>query len=391
MSLPQGLTLPSSLNAGVNLVCKLHKSIYGLKQSSRQWYNKLSDALLQEGFKQSQADYTLFTRGFDDTFIALLVYVDDIIITGPNISILHQLQESLHLKFILKALRDLKYFPGFEIARAEEGLFLCQRKYTLQLLEDSGFMGSKPSKTPMDPKLKLDNEHGEALDNPSHYRQLVGKLLYLTLSRPDITYAVNSLSQFMANPRTTHLQAVNHLLRYIKGNPGQGLLYSKSSSLHLCGFSDSDWASCPVTRRSTTGFCIFLGDCLISWRTKKQPTISKSSAEAEYRAIATTTSEITWLQYLLHDFDIPQPHPAFIYCDNHSAIHIANNPTFHERTKHIELDCHFIRDKINNNTVRLISISSALQLADAFTKPLTSPIMGTHISKMSVYDIHSPS
>ena len=194
----------------------------------------------------------------------------------------------------------------------------------------------------MDPRLKLDDEQGELLINPSQYRQLIGRLLYLTLTRPDITFAVNCLSQFMSTPRTTHLQAVHHLIRYIKGSPGQGLLYTSSSTLHLRGFSDSDWASCPTTRRSTTGFCIFLGDSLISWRTKKQPTISKSSAEAECRALAATTSELTWLRYLLCDFQFPQSSPSFIYCDNQSAIHIANNPTFRERTKHIELDCHFI-------------------------------------------------
>lgn len=180
------------------------------------------------------------------------------------------------------------------------------------MLEDTGYAGSKPSKTPMDPKLKLDNESGELIENPSHYRQLIGRLLYLTLSRPDITFAVHCLSQFMAAHRIPHLQAIHHLLRYIKGNPGQGLLYSASSSLQLRGFSDSDWASFPTTRRSTTGFCIFLGDCLISWRSKKQPTISKSSFEAEYRALASTANKLTRLKYLLKDFHIPQPSPSFI-------------------------------------------------------------------------------
>ncbi|XP_060962333.1 uncharacterized mitochondrial protein AtMg00240-like [Cannabis sativa] len=147
----------------------------------------------------------------------------------------------------------------------------------------------------MNPRLRLDDEQGEPLDDPSPYRQLNGRLLYLTLSRPDITYAVNNLSQFMAKPRTPHLQAVHHLIRYLKGSPGQGLLYTTTSALNLRAFSDSDWASCPTTRRSTTNFCVFLGDCLISWRTKKQPTISKSSAEAEYRALPATGSELTWL------------------------------------------------------------------------------------------------
>uniref|UniRef100_A0A803NP85 Reverse transcriptase Ty1/copia-type domain-containing protein n=1 Tax=Cannabis sativa TaxID=3483 RepID=A0A803NP85_CANSA len=217
-------------------------------QEAVQFEQWLSDALLDEGFKQSQADYTLFTKGAKDTFIALLVYVDDIIITGPNLSLLHQLQDSLHKKFKLKTLGHLKYFLSFEVARAKQGLFISQRKYTLQLLEDTRYVGSKPTKTPMDPKIRLDNEI--------------------------------------------------------------------ASALTLRGFSDSDWASCPVTRRSTTGYCVFLGDSLISCKTKKQPTISKSSAEAECRALAATTSEVTWLQYLLNDFQIPQPHPAFNYCDN---------------------------------------------------------------------------
>ncbi|XP_062114694.1 uncharacterized mitochondrial protein AtMg00810-like [Humulus lupulus] len=390
MTIPQGLTLPPSICADTTMVCRLHKSIYGLKKSSRKWYQKLSDALIHEGFTQSQANYTLFTKGSNNTFIALLVYVDDIIITGPNLPLLHQLQDSLHTHFKLKALGPLKYILGFEIAQAQEGLFLSQRKYILQLLDDTGYTGSKPAKTPMDPRIKLDDEQGTLLEDPSSYQQLIGRLLYLTLSRPDITYAVNNLSQFMSHPRTPHLQVVHHLLRYLKGSPGQGLLYSAKSSLHLRGFSYSDWASCPITRRSTTGFCIFLGDCLISWRTKKQPTISKSSAEAEYRALAATSSEITWLQYLLADFHIPQDTPAFIYCDNQFAIHIANNPTFHERTKHIELDCHFIRDKIKQSTIHLILVNSTLQLADAFTKPLPSTTLTSHIAKISVYDIYSP-
>ncbi|KAM6555738.1 hypothetical protein CsatB_002757 [Cannabis sativa] len=390
MALPPGFTPPNSEDNS-NLVCQLHKSIYGLKQSSRQWYKKLSDALLSAGFSQSQADYTLFTRGSHDNFIALLVYVDDIIITGPNITLLHQLQDSLNDQFQLKALGPLKYFLGFEIARSKEGVFLSQRKYTLQLLEDTGYTGSKPAKTPMDPRTKLDDQEGHLLDDPSTYRQLIGRLLYLTLSRPDITFAVNTLSQFMSSPRTPHMQAVHHLLRYLKGSPGQGLLYNSNSSLHLRGFSDSDWAACPTTRRSVTGFCIFIGDYLISWKTKKQTTVSKSSAEAEYRPLASTSSEITWIQYLLTDFQISQPAPAFIYCDNQSAIHIANNPTFHERTKHIDLDCHFIREKIKASTIRLIPVNTTLQLADAFTKPLPSTILSSHIRKMAVYDIYSPS
>uniref|UniRef100_A0A803Q998 Mitochondrial protein n=1 Tax=Cannabis sativa TaxID=3483 RepID=A0A803Q998_CANSA len=163
---------------------------------------------------------------------------------------------------------------------------------------------NKPAKTLIDPRIQLDDEQGEPPDDPSPHRQLIGQLLYLTLSRSDITYVVHNLSQFMLKPRTPHLQEVHHLIRYLKGSPGQGLLYSTSSSLHLCGFSYFDWASCPTTRRSTIGFCVFFGDCLVSWRTKKQRKISKNSTEAEYHALAASSSELTWLQYLLTDFQI---------------------------------------------------------------------------------------
>uniref|UniRef100_A0A803PTS7 Uncharacterized protein n=1 Tax=Cannabis sativa TaxID=3483 RepID=A0A803PTS7_CANSA len=240
----------------------------------------------------------------------------------------------------------------------------------------------------MDPRTKLDDTQGTPLDDPFAYRQLVGRLLYLTLTRPDITFAVNILSQFISSPRTPHMQAIHHLLRYLKGCSGQGLLYSSTSPLCLRRFSDSDWASCPTTRRSTSGFCIFIGDYLISWKTKKQTTISRSSAEAEYRALAAASSEITCIQYLLNDLLIPQTVPAFIYCDNQSAIHIANNPTFYERTKHIKLDCHFIREKIKASAIRLIPVNTTLQLANTFTKPLPSTILSSHIRKMFVYDIY---
>uniref|UniRef100_A0A803PRW9 Reverse transcriptase Ty1/copia-type domain-containing protein n=1 Tax=Cannabis sativa TaxID=3483 RepID=A0A803PRW9_CANSA len=169
----------------------------------RQWYKKLSDALIQEGFKQSQTDYTLFTRGNETDFIASLVYVDDIIITGPNLAILHLLQQSLHSRFKLKALGSLRYFLGFKISKSKDDLFLSQFKYAIELLEETRYAGSKPAKALIDPRTKLDDKQGEPLTNPSYYRQIVGKLLYLTLSRPDITYTINCLSQFLRNPQHT--------------------------------------------------------------------------------------------------------------------------------------------------------------------------------------------
>ena len=373
------------------LVCKLNKSIYGLKQASRQWFEKFSTTLLQLGFTQSKSDYSLFIKGTGESFLALLVYVDDIIITGPSTFHIEVLKKYLHTCFKLKHLGTLKYFLGLELARSSDGPFLSQRQYTLQLLEDTSFLALKPSLLPMDPNLKLQCDSGEVLSDPSAYKCLIGRLLYLPVSRHDITFAIHKLSQYVAQSRQTHLLVVQTLLRYLKGCPNQDILLKKSSSFHLKAFSDADWASCIDSRKSTTGFCIFIGEALISWKAKKQTTVSRSSAEAEYRALATTTSELTWINQLMKDFYIMSPSPAVMYCDNDAAIHIASNPIFHERTKHIELDCHFVREKVLQHHIKLLPLRSSQQLADIFTKPLPSHALTPLLSKMGVVNPLSPS
>lgn len=194
----------------------------------------------------------------------------------------------------------------------------------------------------------------------------------------------------MSNPCVPHFEADYHLIKYLKGSPGQGLFFSKESYLQLKGFCDSDWVTCKETRKSITGFCIFLGNSLISWKTKKQPAVSRSSAEAEYRAMATTTSELVWLQQLLEDFGIHAIDSTLLFYDNEAAIQIATNPTFHERTKHIEVDCHFVREKVENKSIKLFPIRSAMQLADMFTKPLPSSKLLPFISKLGLKNIYSP-
>ncbi|KAK2985696.1 hypothetical protein RJ640_011924 [Escallonia rubra] len=249
-------------------------------------------------------------------------------------------------QFHTKDLGSLKYFLGIEVARSSHGLYLCQRKYTLDILDDCGLTGARPSEFPMEQNLKLSNSTGSILSDPSSYRRLVGRLIYLTVTRLDIVHTVNILSQFMHQPRQPHLDTAHPLMHYLKGSPGQGIFLHSKSDLSLKAFCDSDWASCPMTRRSTTGYCIFFGSSPISWKTKKQTTVSRSSAKAEYRSMAVTTCEITWLSFLLRDLGMPLTTPVPLCGDNQVALHIAANPIFHERTKHIELDCQVVREKL---------------------------------------------
>ena len=216
------------------------------------------------GLKQSKSDYSLFTKKFNQSFIALLVYVDDILIASNDVHAVEELKVSLDQEFKLKDLGNLKFFLGLEVARSEQGISLCQRKYALETLKDAGMTGCKPSRVPMEPNLKLNKFYGELLPDPGVYRRLVGRLLYLTITRLDIAYSVHKLSKFMSKPQKPHLDAAYKVLQYLKASPGQGILLSSKSDLHLKAYIDADWASCIDTRRSTTGFCIFLGDSLIS-------------------------------------------------------------------------------------------------------------------------------
>ncbi|KAG7564815.1 Retrotransposon Copia-like N-terminal [Arabidopsis suecica] len=290
MDLPPGYTPPPGETLPPNAVWRLHKSLYGLKQASRQWNKKFSDVLLAAGFTQSESDHTLFVKHVNNIFIALLVYVDDILIASNSDAAVSDLKSVLAASFKLKDLGQAKYFLGLEIARNKSGISVSQRKYALDLLESVGLLGCKPVSTPMDSTVQLTTESGDLLPDATVYRALIGKLLYLTITRADITFAVHKLSQFLSQPRTLHLEAAHRIIRYLKGDPGRGLFYSAQSDLRLQAFSDADWGTCQDTRRSTTGFCVFLGTSLLSWKSKKQPTASRSSAESEYRALADTTS-----------------------------------------------------------------------------------------------------
>ena len=385
MKVPQGFS-----KEGDTRVCRLRKSLYGLKQASRNWYHKFTSFLLTLNFEQSKADYSLFTYQKDDIYVALLIYVDDVIVVGNNTEKIHQMKRQLDDEFSIKDLDQLKYFLGIEVAKTSDGLVLSQRKYTLDILKDSGMLGCRPSAFPFEQGTKLDKGDEEARVDATQYRRLVGRLLYLQATRPDITYAVNVLSQFVADPRRNHSEAANRVLRYLKGTPGQGVLLPRNGPLNLTAYCDSDRLGCPFTRRSRTGYLLILGGGPISWRTKKQSVVSRSSAEAEYRAMASTVSEILWVKWLLKDLQVVITTPTPLFCDNQVARHIANNHVYHERTKHVEMDCFFVRERVETKEILPKAIDSKLQLADLLTKGLGTQQLHFLLSKMGIKNLHAP-
>ncbi|OMO90088.1 Integrase, catalytic core [Corchorus capsularis] len=382
---PPGFTNPSD-----DRVCRLRKSLYGLKQASRQWFAKLTSALLQYGFHQSRADHSLFTLTVESSILVVLVYVDDLIIASNDPSLSDRFKHYLQTCFHDKDLGTLKYFLGLQVARSPTGIYLTQRKYALDILSDSGMIGSRPVSFPMAQQQQLALDNSPLLDDPSAYRRLVGRLIYLTITRPEITYSVNLLSQFMQEPRKTHMDAALRILRYIKSFPGQGLFFPADNDFLLSAFCDADWGGCSASRRSTSGFFIMLGKAPIVWKTKKQNTVARSSAEAEYRSMALTCTELLWLRALLKDLSVQHCSPMSLFCDNQAALYIANNPVFRERTKHVEVDCYFVRDHVLAGDIHTHYVASKDQVADLFTKALGNDAFHSLLRKLGIIDLHAP-
>lgn len=299
------------------------------------------------------------------------MYVDDILITGNAPSFITQLVHQMQNAFSMKDLGSVSYFLGISIQSKGAGYLLSQRKYASDILAKAGMVNCKPCASPISVKPPSHSSTDSLpFSQPALYRSIVGALQYLTITRPDLAYAVNHACQHMAAPTVAHFTAVKRLLRYVQGTLDHGLFFSPGPfTLQAC--SDSDWAGDTLDRRSTSGFCIFLGHNLISWSAKKQPTVSRSSTEAEYRALAHTVAELSWLQMLLRDFSIVLPSLPVLWCDNLGALALASNPVFHARSKHIAIDYHFIREKVAAKQLVLRHVSSMDQLADVFTKPLS--------------------
>ncbi|XP_022019884.2 uncharacterized mitochondrial protein AtMg00810-like [Helianthus annuus] len=362
----------------------LKKSLYGLKQAPRAWYQRFTDFVVLQGFKQSKSDNSLFVYRHGRDTAYLLIYVDDIILTTSSDVLRNRIMACLAGEFAMKDLGSLSYFLGIQVTWPENHMFLSQTAYAKDIIHRAGMDSCKPIATPVDTQSKLSAHSGTLHDDPTTYRSLAGALQYLTFTRPDISYAVQQICMHMNSPTTAHWNALKRILRYIHGTIDLGLHLDATDTSSLRAYTDADWAGCPDTRRSTSGYCVYFGDNLISWSSKRQSTISRSSAEAEYRGVANVVAEVCWLRNLLLELCHPISRATLVYYDNVSAVYLSGNPVQHQRTKHIELDIHFVREQVHKGHISVLHVSSRHQIADIFTKGLPHVLFDDFRSSLSI-------
>ena len=374
---PPGIEVPSGH------VCRLRRALYGLKQAPRAWFERFVSVIKACGFYSSDHDPALFIHVSSRGRTLLLLYVDDMLITGDDPDHIDHVKTYLSKEFQMSDLGALSYFLGIEVLQTQNGIYLSQAKYIQDLLDRSGLSDTRTVATPMDLHLSLRPTDGTPLEDPSRYRHLVGSLVYLTVTRPDIAHAVQILSQFVSAPTSVHYGHLLRVLRYLRGTKTQCLFYDSNSPLQLHAYSDATWASDPTDRRSITGYCILLGSSPVAWKSKKQAAVSRSSTEAELRALATTTAEIIWIRWLLADLGVSCDSPTLLRCDNTGAIQICHDPVKRELTKHIGVDVSFTRSHCHQKTIDLQYVPSELQLADFFTKAQTRAQHQFHLIKLN--------
>ncbi|GJR87574.1 retrovirus-related pol polyprotein from transposon TNT 1-94 [Tanacetum coccineum] len=350
-------------------VYKLKKALYGLKQAPRAWYDELSTFLLQNGFSKGIIDPTLFTRRFDDDILVVQVYVDDIIFGSTNPRYATLFSDLMKSRFEMSMMGEMTFFLGLQVNQSPSGIFINQSNYVNEILKKYGLNTCDTVGTPMDIKDKLDLDQIGTPVDATKYRSMIGALMYLTSSRPDIVHATCVCARYQAQPTEKHLKEVKRIFRYLRGTVNAGLWYTKDSGFELTGFSDADYAGCKDTFKSTSGGAQFLGEKLMSWSSKKQDCTSLSTAKSKYVSLSACCAQVLWMRTQLTDYGyhfnkIP------IYCDSKSAIAISCNPVQHSRTKHIAVRYHFIKEHVKNGTIELYFVKTDYQLADIFTKEL---------------------
>jgi hypothetical protein len=352
-------------------VCKLKKALYGLKQAPRAWYGKIAEYLQFCGYLASNSNSSLFVKKQSKVHVIVLLYVDDMIVTGNNDEEITKLQIELSIRFEMKDLGELSHFLGLEVSSLMGGIFVSQQGYAEKLVGRFGLNRSKWCSTPLDANIKLRCKEGKLLPDPRPYRALVGSLIYLTITRPDIAFSVGLVSRYMQAPRKPHLEAAKRTLKYVYSTLDMGLFYKKKGVIELYGFSDADLGGDLDDWKSTSSYVFSCGSSCVSWCSKKQDSISLSTTEAEYKVASLAAQECVWLRRLIEDIYSSIHKPTIIYGDNQSALKLTTNSVCHARTKHIEIEHHFIREKVLMGSIEVLEVRSKDNIVDIFTKSLS--------------------
>jgi hypothetical protein len=397
MKQPEGFVVPGQ----EHLVCKLHKSLYGLKQAGRAWYEKIHQALVELGFQAFQSDTCIYQLRKGSLAILIALYVDDLLLLSNSLKGLTTLKRDLSRLFAMKDLGEAHYVLGIQIDRDRTArtLSISQREYVQKVLHRFGMMDSKAASTPLDASAKLTKADCPAASIAPNmafiqqYQSAVGAIMYAMLgTRPDIAFAVASLSQFSSNPGQPHWMAVKHVLRYLHGTIDYKLTYGTTRRANPCpqlpdfhGFCDSDWGADRDDRRSVTGYVFMLGGGAVSWQAKKQHTVALSSVEAEYMASTQATKEALWWRTFLSELGMPAGTTTVIHSDSQGSIALSKNPEHHARSKHIDIRHHFVREQIMAGTISLQYVPTEDMTADVLTKPLGRDRHSKLIRSMGVH------
>ncbi|KAI3690760.1 hypothetical protein L2E82_48967 [Cichorium intybus] len=351
-------------------VCHLKKALYGLKQAPRAWYSRIEDYFLNHGFRKCPFEHTLFIQERRGKIVMVCVYVDDLVFTGSSHEMIEDFKQSMKNEFDMTDMGLLHYFLGIEVKQEKERIAICQKRYALDLLNKFNMIEASPVSTPMEYGLKLAKHSNEENVDPTIYRSLVGSLMYLTATRPDLIFSISMISRFIEAPKTSHWEAGKRILKYVKGTQDHGIIYFKNDDFKLKGYSDSDFGGNHDDSKSTAGYVFNMGSGAISWQSKKQSVVALSSAEAEYMSLSTAGCQAFWLRAVLEELRECQSGPTTIFCDNKSAIALSKNPVFHDKSKHIRIKFHFIRELVSNGEVEIEFCGTKEQVADFFTKAL---------------------
>ncbi|GJU29455.1 putative ribonuclease H-like domain-containing protein [Tanacetum coccineum] len=342
---------------------KIEEEVY---VSPRAWYETLSTYLLDNGFQRGKIDKTLFIKRIKGDILLVQVYVDDIIFVSTKKSLCTRFEKLMHKKFQMSFMGELTLFLGLQVTQKDDGIFISQDKYVDEILKKFGFLTIKTASTPMETSKPLMKDEN-AKDVVYLYRSMIGSLMYLTSSRPDIMFDVCACARFHVTPKVSHLHDVKRIFRYLKGQLKLGLWYPKDSPFDLEAYTDSDYTGASLDRKFTTGGCQFLGSRLISWQCKKQIVVANSTTEAEYVAATSCCGQVLWIQNQMLDYGYNFMNTK-IFIDNESTIYIVKNPVFHSKTKHIKIRHRFIRDSNEKKLIKKIKIHTDQNVADLLTK-----------------------